>query len=105
VVVAVVFQVGFWAYAQNVTTAAAQEAARAASAQGGDLEHGLVVGNSLLRAGLGPTIEMVTLTGREDANSVTIDASGGLPLGVGPISPLRLPLDTEVRVMRQTWIP
>jgi hypothetical protein len=101
----VALQVGFWAYAQNVTTAAAQEAARAASAQGSDVEHGLAVGNGLLRAGLGPSAGLVTLTGREDAGSVTIDATGGWPLGLGTSSPLRLPLDTKVQVLKQVWAP
>jgi hypothetical protein len=104
-VLVVVFQVGFWAYAQNVTTAAAQEAARAASAQGGDLEHGLDVGNGLLRAGLGPSASVVTLAGREDSTSVTIDATGAWPLGLGVGSPLSLPLDTQVYVLKQVWRP
>jgi len=104
-VIAVVLQAGFWAHAQNVTTAAAQEAARSASAQGGDLEHGLAVGNALLQAGLGASARLVTLTGRQDATSVTIDASGGWRLGLGTDSPVRLPLDTEVHILRQVWTP
>ena len=104
-VVAVALQVGFWAYADNITLAAAQEAARAASAQGSDLAHGLEVGNSLLQGGLGPSAHLVTLTGREDATSVTIDVSGGWPLGLGTTSPLSLPLDNEVRMLKQMWTP
>ena len=103
--VAVAVQVGFWAYADNVTLAAAQEAARAASAQGSNLDHGLEVGNALLQGGLGPSAHVVTLTGREDATSVTIDVSGGWPLGLGTASPLSLPLDNEVRVLKQSWTP
>ena len=100
---AVVVQAGLWAYAQNVTTAAAQEAARAASAQGSDLQHGLDVGNALLRGGLGPSAHLITLTGRDDATSVTIDAHGGWPLGLGTNLPIQLPLDIEVRLAKQTW--
>jgi len=104
-VVAVAVQVGFWAYADNVTLAAAQEAARAASAQGSDLEHGLEVGNALLQGGLGPSAHFVLLTGHEDASSVTINVSGGWPLGLGISSPLSLPLDNEVRMLKQAWTP
>ncbi len=99
------FQVGFWAYADNITLAAAQEAARAASAQGSDLEHGLEVGNALLQSGLGPSARLVTLTGHEDATSVTVDVSGGWPLGLGTDSRLSLPLDNEVRVLKHIWTP
>jgi hypothetical protein len=104
-VVATAVQGGLWAHAQNVTTAAAQEAARAASAQGSDLDHGLAVGDALLQAGLGPSAGLVTLTGREDAASVTIEVHGGWPLGLGPIVPLSLPLDTEVHLRKQVWTP
>ena len=94
-----------WAYASTVTLAAAQEAARAASAQGSDLAHGLEVGNALLQGGLGPSAQFVTLTGREDATSVTIDVRGGWPLGLGIVSPLSLPLDNQVRLRKQVWAP
>jgi len=105
VLVAVAVQVGLWAYADNISLAAAQEAARAASAQGSDVTHGLEVGNALLQGGLGPSAGLVTLTGHEDATSVTIDVSGGWPLGVGTASLLSLPLDNEVRMLKQVWAP
>ena len=104
-VVAGVVEAGFWAHAQNVATAAAQEAARVASAQGGDLDHGLALGITLLQAGLGPSARMVTLTGSEDASSVTVVANGGWPLGLGPDSSIELPLQAEVRVLREAWAP
>jgi hypothetical protein len=105
VLVAVLVQVGLWAYADNVMLAAAQEAARAASAQGSDLAHGLEVGDALLQSGLGPSAGFVTLSGREDATSVTVDVSGGWPLSLGTASPLLLPLDNEVHVLKQVWNP
>ncbi len=103
--VAVAVQVGLWAYADNISLAAAQESARAASAQGSDLAHGLDVGNALLQGGLGPSAGRVTLTGHEDGTSVTIDVSGGWPLGLGTASPLSLPLDNQVRMLKQVWAP
>lgn len=51
------------------------------------------VGNALLRGGLGPSAQLVMLSGREDAASVTIDVNGGWRLGLGLVSPLSLPLD------------
>jgi hypothetical protein len=98
-------QVGLWAYADNITLAAAQEAARTATAQGSDLSHGLEVGNALLQGGLGPGAQLVTLTGHEDTSSVTIDVSGGWPLGLGTASPISLPLDNHVRMLKQAWTP
>ena len=103
--VGVAVQVGFWAYADNISLAAAQEAARAASAQGSDLGHGLEVGNALLRGGLGPSAKLVTLSGHEDAASVTIDVNGGWPFGLGSASPVSLPLNNEVRMLKQAWTP
>jgi TadE-like protein len=105
ILVAMAVQVGFWAYADNISLAAAQEAARAASAQGSDLAHGLKVGNALLQSGLGPSARIVTLSGHEDTTSVTINVSGGWPLGLGTTSPLSLPLDNEVRMLKQVWTP
>ena len=105
ILVAIAVQVGFWAYADNISLAAAQEAARAASAQGSDLAHGLEVGNALLQGGLGPSAQLVILTGHEDTTSVTINVSGGWPLGLGNTSPLSLPLDNKVRMLKQVWTP
>jgi hypothetical protein len=96
---------GFWALAQNVTTAAAQEAARVASAQGGDLEHGVSVGTALLQAGLGPSSRLVELTASEDAAGVTVIASGGWPLWLGPGTSISLPLHAEVHMLRDRWTP
>ena len=48
---------------------------------------------------------MVTLTGSEDASSVTVVANGGWPLGLGPDSSIELPLQAEVRVLREVWAP
>ena len=98
-------QAGFWAWAQNVTTAAAQEAARVASAQGGDLEHGVSVGTTLLEAGLGPSSQLVQLSASEDATSVTLVASGGWPLWFGPGASLALPLQAEVHMLKHQWAP
>lgn len=98
-------QAGLWAWAQNVTTAAAQEAARVASAQGGDLEHGVAVGSALLQAGLGPSSQRVQLSASEDATTVTMVASGGWPLWFGPGASLTLPLQTEVHMRKHQWAP
>ena len=96
---------GFWALAQNVTTAAAQEAARVASAQGGDLEHGVSVGTALLQAGLGQSSRLVELTASEDAAGVTVIASGGWPLWLGPGTSISLPLQAEVHMLKDRWTP
>lgn len=104
-VLELVVTVAFWAHAQNVATAAAQEAARAASAQGGDLDHGLAVGQRLLQAGLGSTSSHVRLDGREDATSVMVTVTGSWPLALGTELEVGLPLASEARVLKDRWQP
>jgi TadE-like protein len=104
-VVVLVAQTAFWLHAWNVAISAAQEAARAAAAQGGDLALGVAVGERLLDAGLGPSGSSIHLTASEDEVSVTVRASGSWPLALGSNPPLGLPVDTEARVLKDTWTP
>jgi hypothetical protein len=104
-VVVVVAQTAFWLHAENVAIAAAQEAARAASAQGSDLEHGVAVGQALLDAGLGPSGAHVQLTASEDATSVTMSAHGSWPLLLGSNAALALPISAEAHVVKDAWTP
>src|SRR5438105_4633541 len=68
----IVFEGIWWAYAQNVVTAAVQDGAQRASTYGGDLAHGQQRAADLLNAGLGPSASLVQLTVGEDAQSVRV---------------------------------
>src|SRR5215467_9642097 len=65
-VLALVLNVALWGHAQNVVTAAVQDGARVAAAQGGDLTHGSARARDLLAAGLGRSASLVALTARAD---------------------------------------
>jgi Flp pilus assembly protein TadG len=104
-VVVLTAQTAFWLHAENVAVAAAQEAARAASAEGSDLQHGLAVGQQLRDAGLGPNGAYVRLDGSEDAASVTVTATGSWPLLLPATSLLALPISAQARVLKDTWQP
>src|SRR5712692_2486938 len=71
-----VFEGVWWAYAQNVVTAAVQDGAQRASAQNGDLRSGEVRAQNLLQAGLGQSAALVQLRLGEDAQSVRLTAAG-----------------------------
>jgi hypothetical protein len=104
-VVVLVAQTAFWLHAENVAIAAAQEGARAATAQGSDLAQGVAVGQGLLDAGLGPSGDQVQLNATEDATSVTMTAKGSWPLLLGSTGPFALPINAEARVLKDTWTP
>jgi hypothetical protein len=105
-VVVLVAQTAFWLHAENVAIAAAQEGARAATAQGSDPAEGVAVGQALLDAGLGPSGgAQVQLNVTEDATSVTMTAKGSWPLLLGSPGLFALPISAEARVLKDTWTP
>ena len=75
-----VLQFGLMYHAQNVTTTAAQEGARVAAAQGGDLVSGEVRAQDVLRAGLGKTGASFEVTALDTGEAVVVAASGNYPL-------------------------
>src|SRR5712691_13458384 len=79
VVVFAFFEGVWWAYAQNVVTAAVQDGAQRASAQNGDLARGQQRAQDLLIAGLGPSAALVQLQAASDPRSVRLSATGQWP--------------------------
>jgi Flp pilus assembly protein TadG len=75
-----VLQFALMYHAQNVTTTAAQEGARVAAAQGGDLASGEVRAQDVLRSGLGTTGESFAITASDTGEAVVMAASGNYPL-------------------------
>jgi hypothetical protein len=98
-----VVSAGWWAHAQNVVAAAAQDGARAASALGGSTADGVAVANQLLVAGLGDGASRLQVTPREDADSVTISAAGSWPLAAGLGIEIDLPLGASSRMLKDEF--
>ncbi len=85
-------QFALFYHAQNVVTAAVQDGARVAAADGRSLEEGLGHAQSLLRAGLGGRAGDVSLQGQETGDVVLIEARGGLRAIIPWVADARLPL-------------
>jgi Flp pilus assembly protein TadG len=100
-----VFDVVWWAYAQNVVTAAVEDGAYRASAENGDLGRGQQRARDLLSAGLGPSASLVRLTVSSDTQSVSLDATGQWPVASVAGVQLSLPLHAEARMLRERWRP
>jgi Flp pilus assembly protein TadG len=105
VMVFIVFEGVWWAYAQNVVTAAVQDGAQRASTQNGDLAHGQQRTQDVLYAGLGPSATLVKVRATQDAQSVSMSAVGDWPIGNIAGMPLTLPLHAEARMLRERWQP
>jgi hypothetical protein len=100
-----VFEGVWWAYAQNVVTAAVQDGAQRASAQNGDLARGQQRAQDLLNAGLGPSAALVQLQAASDPRSVRLSATGKWPVANIAGVPIALPLHAEARMLREQWQP
>jgi hypothetical protein len=105
VMLALVLDVALWGHAQNVTTAAVQDGARVASAQGGDLAHGSARAHELLAAGLGQSASLVTITAQEDGTSVVFSARGEWSVVTGPGIAVGFPIGAESRMLKHEWHP
>ena len=105
VVLALVLNVALWGHAQNVVTAAVQDGARVAAAQGGDLAHGSARAHDLLAAGLGPSASLVSLSARDDGSSVVFSARGEWSVVTGPGVNLGFPIGAESRMLKHEWHP
>ncbi len=105
VVLFAVFEGVWWAYAQNVVTAAVQDGAQRASAQNGDLARGRQRAQDLLSAGLGPSASLVQLQVTGDPQSVRLSATGQWPVANIAGVPISLPLRAEARMLREQWRP
>jgi Flp pilus assembly protein TadG len=99
------FEGVWWAYAQNVVTAAVQDGAQRASAQDGNLTRGQQRAQELLTAGLGPSAALIHLSVGEDDRTVKVTATGQWPVATIAGTSIALPLHAEVRMLRETWQP
>jgi Flp pilus assembly protein TadG len=105
VVLFAVFEGVWWAYAQNVVTAAVQDGAQRASAQDGNPAQGQHRAQELLAAGLGPSAALIHLSVGEDDQTVKVTATGQWPIATIAGTSIALPLRAEARMLRETWQP
>jgi uncharacterized membrane protein YqiK len=94
-----------WLYAQNVVTAAAQEAAVVASREDGTVQEGQQRARGVLVASLGPGAEHVTrIDIRIDANAATVNVQGVWPVVLlGPAA--SAPLHATATIERERFRP
>jgi hypothetical protein len=96
-------QVVLYAHARDVAISSAQEAARLSAEDGRGLDDGFARARALLDAGLGSSLEPLSMDGSMDADlvHVRIDAS------LRPILPLAggLPIHAEAAVARERFRP
>jgi hypothetical protein len=103
VVLALVLNVALWGHAQNVVTAAVQDGARVAAAQGGDLPHGTARAHDLLAVGLGHSASLVELSAQDDGQNVVFSARGKWSVVTGPGVNLGFPIGAESRMLKHEW--
>ena len=103
VILGLVLDVALWGHAQNVATAAVQDGARVAAAQGGDLARGNARAHELLAAGLGTGSSMVAVSARDDGQSVTFSARGKWSVVTGPGGDVGFPIAAESRMLKHEW--
>jgi Flp pilus assembly protein TadG len=100
-------QLALYAHARHVVTAAVQDGAQVAAAEGGTPSDGLDHAEALLRAGLGPSAERVGLAFRETngGEAVVAEARGSLGLIIPWVADARLPLDARAVVRKEGFRP
>jgi Flp pilus assembly protein TadG len=97
-------QVTLYLHAQGVVNGACQEGARVASAGPEDrLADGVAYADDLVRAGLGPSAARVAVTGSTDGATVTLEASGSLPMILPWFGDRLLPLSARVVVEKERF--
>jgi Flp pilus assembly protein TadG len=98
-----VLQVVLYAHARDVVISSAQEAARLSAEDGRGLEDGYARARGLVSAGLGTSLEPMTLQGSMDADLVVMQIDGALQ----PIVPGLggLPIHAEATVARERFRP
>ncbi len=97
-------QLTLYLHAQNVVRGACQEGARVASAGPEDrLAAGVARADDLIAAGLGRSARGVTVRGSADADTVTIAASGSLPLILPWVGGGTLPLSARAVYQKERF--
>ena len=98
-----VLQLVLYAHARDVVIGSAQEAARLSAEDGRGLDEGYARARALVIAGLGTSLDSLTISGSMDADVVRVRMEAGLR----PVLPLgaALPLHAEAFVARERFRP
>jgi hypothetical protein len=98
-----VLQVVLYAHARDVVISSVQEAARLSAEDGRGLDDGYARARALLGAGLGSSLEPMTIRGSMDAELVVMRIDAALQ----PVLPLvgGLPIHAEAAVARERFRP
>ena len=96
-----VVQFALFVHAQNVVLAAAQDGARVAAAEDRTVGEGVAHAQALLRAGLGPSAEAVSVRGAEDGEVVLVETQGRLRLILPWFGDASLPLHAQAAMTKE----
>jgi len=91
-----ILQLMLYAHAHDVVTSSVQEGARLAAEDGRGLDEGYSRTRALLAAGLGSSVEALTIDGSIDSETVTVRVDAELM----PI----LPIGTDLPIHAQAWV-
>jgi hypothetical protein len=98
-----VLQLTLYTHARDVVTSSVQEAARLSAEDGRGLDEGYARARAMVSAGLGTSLDPLTITGSMDADVVRVRIDAGLR----PIVPVGgvLPVHAEAWVARERFRP
>lgn len=94
-------QFALFVHAENVVTGAVQDGARVAAAADRGVADGIADTRAILSAGLGPSASVVSVTGSDDGQTVTIDAQGNLQLIIPWVGNGTVPLQARATVSKE----
>jgi Flp pilus assembly protein TadG len=96
-------QFAIFAHAQTVVTGAVQDGARVAASEDRSLADGLARTRALLEAGLGRSVDDVSVSGSEGSEVVAVEAQGRLRLIIPWAADAALPLDARSVVSKERF--
>jgi Flp pilus assembly protein TadG len=94
-------QFALFAHAENVVTGAVQDGARVAAATDRSIADGIGDTQAILNAGLGPSANILSVTGNDDGQTVTIDAQGTLQLIIPWVGNGTVPIQAQATVSKE----
>lgn len=97
-------QFALYVHAQNVVVGAVQDGARVAAASDRTVSDGIVDSQAILRAGLGARASSIAVQGTDDGQTVTITASGSLPIILPGVAGVALPLKARASVSKENFV-
>jgi Flp pilus assembly protein TadG len=97
-------QFALYVHAENGVIGAAQDGARVAAEVDRGVSDGVTTTESLLQAGLGARASSVAVQGNDNGTTVTITASGSLPLILPAVASASLPLHAQASVSKESFV-